>query len=66
MTTINIDEVAFISETSLTIRESRRRTTIPKQIVDALDLKDGDRIRWILFNDNRILITKVPKRNKRT
>ncbi|MCF2141028.1 MAG: AbrB/MazE/SpoVT family DNA-binding domain-containing protein [Candidatus Lokiarchaeota archaeon] len=62
MTTINIDEVAFISETSLTIRESRRRTTIPKQIVDALDLKDGDRIRWILFNDNRILITKVPKK----
>ncbi|RLI64943.1 MAG: AbrB family transcriptional regulator [Promethearchaeia archaeon] len=48
-----------MSETSLTIRESRRRTTVPKQIVDALNLKDGDRIRWILFHDNRILITKV-------
>ncbi|MHA1775230.1 MAG: AbrB/MazE/SpoVT family DNA-binding domain-containing protein [Promethearchaeota archaeon] len=59
MTKIDIDEVTFISETSLTIRESRRRTTVPKQIVDALNLKDGDRIRWILFHDNRILITKV-------
>ena len=59
MTNINIDEVAFISETSLTIRESRRRTTVPKQIVESLSLKDGDKIRWILFHDDRIMITKV-------
>lgn len=59
MTKIDVDDVAFISETSVTIRDSRRRTTVPKQIVESLDLKDGDRIRWILFHDNQILITKV-------
>ena len=56
---IDIDEVDNISETSLTIRGSRRRTTVPKTIVDRLDLSDGDRIRWILFSDGHIVITKV-------
>ena len=64
MTQINIDEVQFITETSLTIRESRRRTTVPKEIVEALDLENGDRIRWILFDDYRVLVTKVKKLEK--
>ena len=59
MTTIDVEKVAFITETSITIRESRRRTTVPKEIVDTLNLEDGDRIRWYLFHDQRILITKV-------
>jgi bifunctional DNA-binding transcriptional regulator/antitoxin component of YhaV-PrlF toxin-antitoxin module len=58
-TNIDIDEVQNISETALTIRGSRRRTTVPKAIVDRLDLSDGDRIRWILFDDGHIVITKV-------
>lgn len=65
MTTINIDEVDYISETTLTIRESRRRTTVPKEIVDILKLKNGDKLRWILFDDGRILITKVKKDKKK-
>ena len=65
MTTINIDEVEYISETTLTIRESRRRTTVPKEIVDSLHLKNGDKLRWILFDDGRILITKVNKDKKK-
>ncbi|HDN51122.1 MAG: AbrB family transcriptional regulator [Thermoplasmata archaeon] len=56
---INLDNVVYITETTLTIRGSRRRTTVPKGIVDELDLKDGDKIRWILFKDDSILITKV-------
>jgi bifunctional DNA-binding transcriptional regulator/antitoxin component of YhaV-PrlF toxin-antitoxin module len=57
---INLDEVEYITETTLTIRKSRRRTTVPKEIVQYLGLKDGERIRWILLRDHRILI--VPKR----
>ena len=62
MTEVNIDEVIFISETSLTIRESRRRTTVPKEIVEELNLKNGDKLRWLLFENGKILLTKVKKR----
>ncbi|MCE7742405.1 MAG: AbrB/MazE/SpoVT family DNA-binding domain-containing protein [Candidatus Heimdallarchaeota archaeon] len=65
MAEINIDEVIFISETSLTIRESRRRTTVPKEIVEELGLKNGDKLRWLLFEDGKVLLTKV-KRKPRT
>ena len=56
---IDIDEVEHISETTLTIRGTRRRTTVPKYVVDRLDLKNGDKVRWILFNDGSLAITKV-------
>ena len=61
MKQINIDEVKHISETSVTIRGSRRRTTVPKTIVEELNLADGDKIRWILFDDDTVMITKVKK-----
>lgn len=56
---VNMDEVEYISETSLTIRGSRRRTTIPKPIVDKLGMKHGEKIRWILYKNDSILVTKV-------
>jgi hypothetical protein len=58
---VDLDELAYVSETTLTIRGSRRRTTVPKDIVDALGMQDGDRIRWALFRDGRILLTRVRK-----
>ncbi|NPD90338.1 MAG: hypothetical protein HGN29_16620 [Asgard group archaeon] len=64
MTTIEIDKVEYITETTLTIRESRRRTTVPKEIVDILGLDNGDKLRWILFEDGNIMITKVNKKNR--
>jgi len=63
MTTINIEEVEYITETTLTIRESRRRTTVPKEIVDSLKLKNGDKLRWILFDNGNIMITKVKQKS---
>jgi len=60
---INLDEVEYITETKLTIRGTRRRTTVPKEIVIHFGLKDGDRIRWILFKDNTLII--VPKIDKK-
>jgi bifunctional DNA-binding transcriptional regulator/antitoxin component of YhaV-PrlF toxin-antitoxin module len=56
---IDLDEVKYITETTLTVRGSRRRTTVPKEIVENFGLKNGDKIRWILFLDNTIVI--VPK-----
>lgn len=56
---IDLDDVAYIGETSVTIRSSRRRITIPKEIVEHLHIEDGDRIRWVLFNDGRLCISRV-------
>ena len=56
---IELDSVAYIGETSVTIRSSRRRITIPKEIVEKLGICDGDRIRWVLFNDGRLSISRV-------
>ena len=58
---VNLDDVEYITETSLTIRGSRRRTTVPKVIVEKLRLKDGDRIRWILFKDGKVMVMKVKR-----
>ena len=56
---VELDDITSISETGVTIRGTRRRTTVPKVIVDRLSLKNADRLRWCLFNDGRIIITKV-------
>ncbi len=56
---INLDDVDYITETTLTIRGTRRRTTVPKTIVDKIGLANGDKVRWVLFKDGAILITKV-------
>lgn len=56
---INLDDVAYITETSLTIRGTRRRTTVPKEIVEHFKLKDRYKIMWILFKDDTVAI--VPK-----
>ena len=58
---IDIDKVRYITETSLTIRGTRRRTTVPKTIVEKLDLENKSKIRWILFKDGSILIRKVSR-----
>ena len=56
---VNLDNVEYITETALTIRGNRRRTTMPKEIAEYFSLKDGDKIMWILFKDGKLAI--VPK-----
>ena len=56
---IDLDEVLCITETSITIRGTRRRTTVPKEIVDKLRLENGDKIRWILYRGKHIVMMKV-------
>jgi len=61
---IELDSVEYITETSLTIRGSRRRTTVPKEIVEKLELRDGDRVRWFLLHDGSVFLAKT-KRSQR-
>ena len=56
---IDLDEVKCIKETAITIRGSRRRITVPSEVVEILKLKDGDKLRWVVLNDHTISITKV-------
>lgn len=58
---VDLDEVVHISETSLTIRGSRRRTTVPVEVVEFLKLKDGDKVRWILMADGTVSLSPVKR-----
>lgn len=56
---IELDDVAYLTETSVTIRESRRRTTVPKGVTERLALEDGDKLRWILLKNGTLILMKV-------
>lgn len=56
---VELDQVKCIKETALTIRGSRRRITVPSEVVDLLKLKDGDKLKWIVLNDRTISLSKV-------
>ena len=56
---IDLDTVKCIKETSITIRGSRRRITVPSEVVELLKLMDGDKIKWIVLNDRTITLSKV-------
>ena len=58
---IELEDVRCITDTALTIRGSRRRITVPSEVVEILKLKNGDKLRWIVFNDGNIQIHKVKK-----
>ena len=58
---VEMNDVEYVTETAVTIRGTRRRTTIPKVIVDKFAIKNKDKLRWILFKDGTILITKVDR-----
>jgi len=56
---IDLDTVKCIKETSITIRGSRRRITVPSEVVDLLNLKYGDKLKWIVLMDRTITLSKV-------
>jgi len=58
---IELDEISCITDTSITIRGSRRRITVPSEVVEILNLIDGDKLRWIVFKNKDIHIQKVKK-----
>ena len=56
---INLEDVKYVTEVGLVIRGSRRRITVPKVIVDHFELKDKDKIRWVLLRDNTIVLVPI-------
>lgn len=58
---IDLDEILCITETALTIRGSRRRITVPSEVVEVLKLKDTDKLRWVVFKNGDVHIHKVKK-----
>lgn len=56
---MNIKDILHLQETTLTIRGSRRRTTIPGEILNHLKLKDKDKIRWVLLKDGSVTIIPI-------
>ena len=58
---VELNEIRCITDTAITIRGSRRRITVPSEVVELLKLKDGDKLRWIVFNNGDLQIKKVKK-----
>ncbi|MCK4332430.1 MAG: AbrB/MazE/SpoVT family DNA-binding domain-containing protein [Thermoplasmatales archaeon] len=56
---IELDEIRCIKDTALTVKGSRRRITVPSEIVELLKLKNGDKLRWIVFNNGMVQLQKV-------
>jgi len=56
---VELEDVRCITDTALTIRGSRRRITVPSEVVEILKLKNGDKLRWIVFKNGVVRIQKV-------
>ena len=61
MPKIELDEVKCIKETAMTIKGSRRRITVPYEVIDLLKLKNGSKLRWVVMKDGSINLYKVTK-----
>jgi hypothetical protein len=59
MAGINLDEVVCVEETGITVRGYRRRTTVPTGIFKFLDLKQGDKLRWVALKNGSVVISKI-------
>ena len=59
---VDLNELKCVTDTSITIRGSRRRMTVPSEVVELLGLKDGEKLRWIVFKDGTIHIQKVKEK----
>ena len=56
---IDIDSVKCVKETAITIRGSRRRITVPSEVVEIFHLVNGDKLRWVVLKNGTINIHKV-------
>lgn len=59
---VELEDIICITDTALTIRGSRRRITVPSEVVEILKLKDGDKLHWIVFKNGNIQIQHVNKK----
>ncbi|MEA3457292.1 MAG: AbrB/MazE/SpoVT family DNA-binding domain-containing protein [Candidatus Thermoplasmatota archaeon] len=56
---VDLADIRCIKETALTVKGARRRITVPYEVVELLKLENGDKLRWIVFNNGMIQLQKV-------
>ncbi len=56
---IEFDDVICMDESSITVRNYRRRTTVPSKVFEKLKLNDKDRLKWIVLKDGSVIIEKI-------
>ena len=56
---VDLENVKCIRETAITIRGSRRRITVPSEVTELFNLRDGDRLKWVVLKNHTIFLTKV-------
>lgn len=56
---VELDDILCVKDTSITVRGSRRRITVPAEIVEVLKLKNGDKLRWVLSRQGEVNLQKV-------
>ena len=61
MAHVDLNDIVCMEDTSITVREYRRRTTIPSGIFKFLDLQNGDTIRWVATKDGKVFVFKLEK-----
>jgi len=54
-----MSEIEFIESSGVTAKGYRHRTTIPSKIFKKLGLKDKDQLRWVLYKDGTLIISKL-------
>lgn len=59
---VDLNDIRCITDTAITIRGSRRRMTVPSEVVELLNISDGDKLRWIVFKNGAIHIQKVKEK----
>ncbi|MCK4718116.1 MAG: hypothetical protein KAT70_05550, partial [Thermoplasmata archaeon] len=59
---VDLKNVLYVSETVVTVRGARRRTTVPAKIMESCGISGGDTLRWALLEDGTLLITPMKKR----
>jgi len=56
---INFGDVVCMDESSITVRNYRRRTTVPSKVFKHLRLKDKDRLKWVVLKDGKVIVEKM-------
>ena len=55
----NAEGLIALEESSVTVKGYRHRTTIPRRVFQFLELRDKDKLRWILREDGTIIVQRL-------
>ena len=56
---IMFSDVECMEESSITVRDYRRRTTVPSRVFAHMKLRYKDKLRWILLKSGKVIVEKI-------